>query len=51
MTPTTIIVLLVVLVGVVAQDINNGDLLENCCDLGFRPFVLSEIIKNLNYAE
>jgi len=30
MTPTTIIVLLVVLVGVVAQDTNNGDLIENC---------------------
>ena len=42
-TPTTIIVLLVVLVGVVAQDTNNGGPIENCCDLGFRPSVFSEI--------
>jgi len=43
MTSTTIIVLLIVLVGVVAQDTNNGDPIENCCDLGFRPSLFSEI--------
>ena len=43
MTPTTIIVLLVVSVGVVAQNTDNGDPIENCCDLGFRPSVFSEI--------
>ena len=41
--PTTIIVLLVILVGVVAHGTNNDVSIENCCDLGFRPFVLSEI--------
>ena len=40
---STSIVLLVILVGVVAQDINNDFLIENCCDLGFRPSVFSDI--------
>ena len=39
----TIIVLLVLLAGVVAQDTNNDFPIENCCDLGFRPSVFSEI--------
>ena len=35
--------LLIVLVGVVAQDTNKNGPIENCCDLGFRPSVFSEI--------
>ncbi|XP_065890568.1 fibrinogen-like protein 1 [Dysidea avara] len=42
-TTTTIVVLLVILVGVVAQDTNNDVIIENCCDLGFRPSIFSEI--------
>ena len=42
-TPETFILLLVKLVGVVAQDTSNDVPIENCCDLGFRPSVLSDI--------
>ncbi|XP_065890581.1 fibrinogen-like protein 1 [Dysidea avara] len=42
-TPTTIIVLLAMLVVAVAQDTNYDVTIENCCDLGFRPSVFSEI--------
>ncbi|XP_065895697.1 fibrinogen-like protein A [Dysidea avara] len=42
-TSTTIILLLVILFGAVAQDTNNDVNIENCCNLGFRPSVFSEI--------